>query len=833
MRFAIFTHVIHYQYEDKYYAYSPYVREMNLWLKYVEEVEVIAPAPQTPSPRRGSFIGDPYKHSSLTFTKIPSFNLLNSKAILESVVKIPIIFFKILGAMRRADHLHLRCPGNIGLLAAIAQIFFPKKTKTVKYAGNWDPKAKQPWTYRLQKWILNNRLLSRNIKVLVYGNWPNQSDNIVPFFTASFSEEEKEPIKKDFSPAYKFIFIGNLVEGKGVFEAIDLIDALKEKGVDAELDIYGDGVLEGFLKAYIQKKELHNVIKLKGRKSLEELKQAYQNAHFVVLLSKSEGWPKALAEGMWYGCIPIATRVSCVPWMLKAPSAPEGVTGEIILAKRGILLNNIHSIKFQKGRQFEFTDSSRDVSRTAFSENGLSEIISLIKNPEKLKQMSLTAQKWSQQYTIERFEKAIREILGKPNPQASNHNREPGTENSQPKTGNRELTTENSQSITDNPKQQSPNNKLRTANPQPTTDKQLRILQLIDTLNPGGAERMAVNLANSLKTEMDASFLCCTREEGMLKEELEDGVGYLFLNKKNSFDLKAFWKLREFIKSERIDLVHAHGTSWFWGVLLKVSGLKIKLVWHDHYGNRLKRGRKNNILINSSKYFDGVLVLSDEQERWAKKTLKRQNITRIPNFIVNQNKVFFKDKKNHNKNFIIVCVANLRKPKNHLNLLKAFRNFSKKETKVCLQLIGNDYNDNYSAELKRFIKNNSLEDKVKIVSGTTKVMAYLNNADLAVLSSDWEALPLSVLEYGLAGLPVITTDVGECSLILKNRGILVSRGEVGELERAMLEYYYNPLKREEDALALQFHIKNNYSLTAVLPKLINFYFSVGEEHDRK
>lgn len=409
MRFAVFTHVIHQEQEGRYYAYGPYVREMNLWFKYVQEVEIIAPQP--PSPRRGSFIGDSYKHSSLTFTKIPSFNLLNSKAILESVVKIPIIFFKILGVMRRADHLHLRCPGNIGLLASIAQVFFPKKPKSVKYAGNWDPKARQPWTYRLQKWILSNMLLSRNIKVLVYGNWPNQSHNIVPFFTASFSEKERESIVKVFKQPYKFIYTGNLVEGKGVFEAIALIDALKEKGVDAELDIYGDGVLEGFLRSYIQKKGLQNLVELKGRKSLEELKQAYKAAHFVILLSKSEGWPKAIAEGMWYACVPVATSVSCVPWILG-----EGSRGVLISdvdkreekrEKRSVLLND----ESQKSRQFECSGGSRDVSRTEFFKDDLASLTKLLKHPEKLERMSFAAQEWSQQYTLERFEKEINKLL--------------------------------------------------------------------------------------------------------------------------------------------------------------------------------------------------------------------------------------------------------------------------------------------------------------------------------------------------------------------------------------------------------------------------------------
>src|SRR5690606_34200508 len=40
------------------------------------------------------------------------------------------------------------------------------------------------------------------------------------------------------------------------------------------------------------------------------------DSHFLILASKSEGWPKAVAEAMFFGCILIVTPVSCVPWML-------------------------------------------------------------------------------------------------------------------------------------------------------------------------------------------------------------------------------------------------------------------------------------------------------------------------------------------------------------------------------------------------------------------------------------------------------------------------------------------------------------------------------------
>jgi hypothetical protein len=91
----------------------------------------------------------------------------------------------------------------------------------------------------------------------------------------------------------------------------------------------------------------------------------------------------------------------------------------------------------------------------------------------------------------------------------------------------------------------------------------MKVLQLIDSLEAGGAERVAVNYANGLLDIVDASYLCATRAEGLLKGELNKDVGYLFLNKKTTLDSKAIKLLYQFIKDEKIQIVHAHGSSFF------------------------------------------------------------------------------------------------------------------------------------------------------------------------------------------------------------------------------------------------------------------------------
>ncbi len=390
MRFSVFTHVKHIRSAKSIYAYSPYVREMKLWFSQAEEIEIIAPVA---SGDRDS-ISIPYQFEGVIFKAIPSFHLLSLKGSFQALFKIPLIVYKVFGAMYRSDHIHLRCPGNIGLIACFVQILFPKKTKTVKYAGNWDPNAIQPWSYRLQKRILSNTFLTRNAKVLVYGQWPNQSKNIMPFFTASFSEIEKVKIDKNFASPFKFIFVGSLSLGKRPLIAIKIIEGLMGKGIPVKLEIYGSGVMKNELQEYISTKNLDPFVKLEGNFKLDELNEVYKASHFLILASQSEGWPKAVAEAMFFGCIPVATGVSCVPWMLN-------------YGERGILLTDGE----KRVMRIENRGTEIGSDEKEWMEESVGKIIELIQDPEEMKRMSLAGQEWSQQYTLEKFESKIKKLL--------------------------------------------------------------------------------------------------------------------------------------------------------------------------------------------------------------------------------------------------------------------------------------------------------------------------------------------------------------------------------------------------------------------------------------
>ena len=163
----------------------------------------------------------------------------------------------------------------------------------------------------------------------------------------------------------------------------------------------------------------------------------------------------------------------------------------------------------------------------------------------------------------------------------------------------------------------------------------MKVLQLIDSLNAGGAERMAVNYANALVLQIETSYLCATREEGLLKESLSKDVQYLFLGKKSALDLKAIKRLNVFVKANRITVIHAHSTSFFLASLIKLFNKKTQVVWHDHNGNRVKFNiNQNRILKYCSYFFDKIITVNNELKIWSEHNLKPKKVYYISNFSV-------------------------------------------------------------------------------------------------------------------------------------------------------------------------------------------------------
>ena len=85
----------------------------------------------------------------------------------------------------------------------------------------------------------------------------------------------------------------------------------------------------------------------------------------------------------------------------------------------------------------------------------------------------------------------------------------------------------------------------------------MRILQLIDSLDVGGAERIAVNYANALSSRIAFSGLVATRKEGALRSRINENVFFSCLHKRFTFDLGSILRLRSLCIANNVEWIHA------------------------------------------------------------------------------------------------------------------------------------------------------------------------------------------------------------------------------------------------------------------------------------
>ncbi|MGG7033588.1 MAG: glycosyltransferase [Flavobacterium sp.] len=353
----------------------------------------------------------------------------------------------------------------------------------------------------------------------------------------------------------------------------------------------------------------------------------------------------------------------------------------------------------------------------------------------------------------------------------------------------------------------------------------MRIIQIIDSLDAGGAEKMAVTYANALSCKLEFSGLVATRREGDLKSQISQNVDYLFLKKKQTIDFKALLKLKSYCKKNRIDCIQAHSSSFFTAVLLKIILPKIKIIWHDHYGNSdLLNSRKSFSLKLASLFFEGIIVVNQTLKTWAEQKLFCNKIIYLPNFITdNEVEIQETNLKGIDRKRIL-CLANLRKQKDHLFLIEIVKKINPIYPDWTFHLVGKDFEDKYSKTLKSEIKANNLENSVFIYGTKNDIGNIINQAEITILTSQSEGLPVALLEYGAHKKAVVTTAVGQIRSIIEHErnGFVVPVKDVDTFSNSVVRLIENPSLREKFGVELQKTIRDNYSEKAVIDKFLKW-----------
>lgn len=353
----------------------------------------------------------------------------------------------------------------------------------------------------------------------------------------------------------------------------------------------------------------------------------------------------------------------------------------------------------------------------------------------------------------------------------------------------------------------------------------MRIIQIIDSLEVGGAERMAVNYANALSAKIAFSGLVATRKEGDLKTQLTPDVTYLFLNKKGRFDIGAVLRLRDFCKTNHVTIVHAHGTSFFIAFLVRLACPEIQVIWHDHYGlSEFLASRKATILKAASRFFSGIIAVNKQLKDWAEKELLCRNVVYLPNFTSYGNDIIPETALFGQSGKRILCLANLRYQKNHAMLLSVAERLKSSHPDWSFHLVGKDFNDSYSNEIGELILQKKLDETVFLYGSRNDTVHIIDQCDIAIMTSRSEGLPVALLEYGLFKKPVVVTSVGEIPLIIEDgkNGFLVDSENTGQFYESLVSLIENKQLRAEFGEALYKTVVEKHSGEAIISAYLNW-----------
>lgn len=354
--------------------------------------------------------------------------------------------------------------------------------------------------------------------------------------------------------------------------------------------------------------------------------------------------------------------------------------------------------------------------------------------------------------------------------------------------------------------------------------KTLKIVQLVDSLDLGGTERMSVNIANSLAAEGMESYLLVTRRLGGLANYVSPVVTLKAFEKSGALDLFAFIRLLKYLREINPDILHVHQTSIFWAVFLKPFLKDTHVIWHDHFGqsemlDQYPRKEMNFIFP----YLSAVITVNSKiQNYWIERfPAKSENIYFLRNFPELKE---INRQPSENSEVSIINVSNIRKQKDQVTLIESLALLKEKGFQFKAYLIGQIVEPEWLDEIKVAISKHKLSKEVTIVGPVNDIVPFLKGATLGVLSSESEGLPVALLEYGMASLPTVSTRVGQCEMVLGDGefGWLVPPKAPVDMAEAMEEILTNPESANQRGRMLNSHIRENYG-----PKnFMNHYFEI-------
>ena len=316
MKLVILSNMAHYKRGDRIVGHGPTAREIDHLATLFDEVVHVGCLHDEAAPSSST----PYSAANVRLRGVPPAGGETLRDKLRILRLYPHYARVMWQELKHADAVHVRCPANVSLLAVLLLAMRRKPvTRWIKYAGNWEGYQGESWSYRFQRWLLRKGIA--RAAVSENGKWPNQPPFVHAFLNPCLTESELElgntiAMQKRLSDPVRLVFVGGLAQAKGVDRAIEIVRELKTRGVPCTLEVIGEGAERDALENLATHLDVQHEVRFHGGVPRPLLGEHYAKAHFILLPSRSEGWPKVLSEAMAYGVLPLASRVGSIPQYL-------------------------------------------------------------------------------------------------------------------------------------------------------------------------------------------------------------------------------------------------------------------------------------------------------------------------------------------------------------------------------------------------------------------------------------------------------------------------------------------------------------------------------------
>lgn len=350
----------------------------------------------------------------------------------------------------------------------------------------------------------------------------------------------------------------------------------------------------------------------------------------------------------------------------------------------------------------------------------------------------------------------------------------------------------------------------------------MRIIHVIPGLNVGGAETMMKNLIiEQMKQGHSVTVIAFYESNSFIKETLKSvGIEIMFLDKKKGLDFTTILQLKEIFDNKNPDVIHTHSHVLPYVFL---ASRKRKIIHTIHTVARKER-RGIAVYLTRMIYHSGrvtPVAISDE----IKKSISQFHDIpedRIPVVLNGAPISNYHKKESYNiaNKARIIHVGSLIPLKNHELMIKVAGLLKRQGIKFKMEFAGAGY---LKEKLQEQVCNLGLEDCIEFVGLKDDISLFLKDADLFIFPSQYEGVPMSLIEAMASGLPIIASNVGGIPDMITDgvNGILIQPNEE-ELFTAIVNIAKDRDRRE--ALGKKAILASErFSATLMCEKYISIY----------